>query len=203
MPKSRFIPLEVVGSQDSSPALTDVIVALYSQVLIHDLQETEDVELISYDSLWAISEEVFTLGCSIGLSNYGDITRILEQTHSDVSDILAECSVPLEKEVERAKESHATVSARFFLEVLFEPIVANEPVESDLSHQILSISFEYGCILAMSQRPAAIIVRNAFNRESVNSVSEKNINSIRDKPLEEFGEELFSAYKVDFEWKNN
>ena len=47
MPKSRFLQFEVVGSQESPPALTDVIVALYSQLLIHDLQETEDVEFIS------------------------------------------------------------------------------------------------------------------------------------------------------------
>ena len=200
MPGNRFIPLEVVGVENSSPAFTDVIVALYSQELVHAVEETEDLELISFGSLRSTSEEVFALGSSIGLSNSGEVVKILEQTHSDVSEIFEECTEPLKQEVARAKKSSVSVSARFFLDLLFDPIADGEPVESDLAHQILSISFEYGCILSINQRPAAIVVRNAFNRELERSEKEDKESSFKRKPLGDLGDELFSAYKLDFGW---
>lgn len=112
------------------------------------------------------SSSAFALGCALGLDHPGQVTLILEQTHVGESQaIISECESPLKSLISDAKESGEEIGAELFLSGLFEVLEDEEPVEANFAYNIISIGFEYGCILAQVERRAALIVRNKFNRE--------------------------------------
>jgi hypothetical protein len=122
---------------------------------------------ISFDTepIMEVSAEAFVLGCALGLEFPDRVSLILEQTHpGEVDAIIADCAGPLEERVADARESGAEIGPEVFLESLLDALEESGPVEADVAYNVISIGFEYGCILARVERRAALSVRNGFNR---------------------------------------
>ena len=199
MPPQRLIPLEPVGGEpELPPAFTDVVMALYVDGLPHDLRETEDEVLYAAAPLRDAASVVFALGCALAIERPEHIHPLLRQTHDDVDEILDECREPLAQQVAEARTSGEEVTAALFLTDLFTPLPPDDPVEEDVAHNVISIAFEYGCILATVERPAAMVVRNAHNRMRASEPDPFAPGPDPEKPLQELAAELATAYEQDF-----
>lgn len=206
----RIIPLEPVDNSndghDHGPiAFTDVVVALY----LEGLPYHEHDEEMFYDS-GPLSEAIvgsFALGCAVGVDFPSRIQQVLEQTHpGEVQHIVEECRNPLEAQVTAARSSTEPLEPEDFVDDLLEAIEKAEQADIETSQNALSVSFEYGLILAEIQRSAALVLRNAFNRSQEEAVAEfQDGPSEEDLPpgpdpfesLQELANEIVAAYEAD------
>lgn len=154
----------------------------------------------------------FVLGCAMGIDHPNLILTILEQTHpTAVGEIIDECRAPMAEQVAAAKGASEPLEPEDFLDELIEALEQGEHVDEETAHNALSMSFEYGCVLAYLERTGAIMVRNAFNRsqqEAVEafeaSVSEE-LPDLDDVPagpdpyqrVQDLAEEILEAYGAD------
>ena len=86
-----------------------------------------------------------------------------------------------------------------------------EHVDEETAHNALSMSFEYGCVLAYLERTGAIMVRNAFNRSQQEAVEAFEANVSEEPPdpddvpagpdpyqrVQDLAEEILEAYGAD------
>lgn len=66
-----------------------------------------------------------------------------------------------------AQSENIPLGAGLFLSSIFEVLEEGEPVDLEITCNILSIAFEYGCILSIVERRAGLIVRNQFDRSAL------------------------------------
>jgi hypothetical protein len=166
--------------------------------LPHDLREVEGEVLYAAGPLRTAATAVFALGCALGIEFPDFVEPVLRQTHDDVAEILDECREPLSQQVEEARASGSEVTAEVFMADLFAPLGEGEPIEDEVAYNILSIAFEYGCILASVQRAAAMVVRNAHNRATAAEPAPYAPGPSPDQKVQDLARELVAAYQKDF-----
>ncbi len=166
---NRVIPLEPVppgGGDDGDRgalAFTDVVVLLHLQAA--PSQEHGRDTLFESDPVAEAAVGAFGLGCAVGVDFPDRVLPILEQTHPGESErIAAECAEPLERQVAAARQSTETLAADDFLYDLLETLDETERVDAETAQNAVSMSFEYGLLLARVSRSAALVLRNAVNR---------------------------------------
>jgi hypothetical protein len=186
-----------------------VILALYLEGLSNeattDDSHEEEAHVYEPDALSEAVVGAFALGTAMGLEYPDRIVTIIEQTHPGDSDALIdECRGPLEEQAASLREASGPVEPEDFVDSLLEAIDQGEPVDSETALNALSMSFEYGCILAHVQRPAAIMVRNAYNRAQADTVEEfeggeSDVPSGPDplQSLQGLATEIMDAYVAD------
>ena len=206
----RIIPLELVSSDDGSDgiaAFTDVVVVFYLEGLP---QHDHDGDLF-FDSgpLSEAAVAAFALGCAMGVDFPARIEQMLEQTHPNaVEHIIAECREPLEQQADAARRSTEPLEPEDFIDDLLKALEEAEHADIETAQNALSMSFEYGLVLAHIKRSAALVLRNAFNRAQEEAVRELD----QDEPdeddvppgptapfesLQEFAAEIMAAYEAD------
>ena len=207
MPPQRIIPLEPAGEQEAPPSLTDVVMALHLEALPHDLHEVDEREpLFEAEPLRGAARAAFGLGCAVGVEFPDKVAPLLRQTHDDAAEILDECREPLAAQAAQVRASGEAVTADAFLEDLLSVVEGDEAVERDVAYNVLSIAFEYGCILAVTERSAALVVRNAESRTLAEAAAAFEAGEAAQpppapdplRPLRDFSLELVSAYETDF-----
>lgn len=163
---NRVIPLEPVppgGGDGDALAFTDVVVLLHLQAA--PSQEHGRDTLFESDPVAEAAVGAFGLGCAVGVDFPDRVFPILEQTHPGESErIAAECAEPLERQVAAARQSTETLAADDFLYDLLETLDETERVDAETAQNAVSMSFEYGLLLARVSRSAALVLRNAVNR---------------------------------------
>lgn len=163
---NRVIPLEPVppgGDDGGALAFTDVVVLLHLQAA--PSQEHGRDTLFESDPVAEAAVGAFGLGCAVGVDFPDRVFPILEQTHPGESErIAAECAEPLERQVAAARQSTETLAADDFLYDLLETLDETERVDVETAQNAVSMSFEYGLLLARVSRSAALVLRNAVNR---------------------------------------
>lgn len=165
----------------------------------------------SIQPLAEFASSAFALGCAIGVQFRDTIVPILEQTHpGEAEAIIEDCAGPLRAQILEVREEAIELNPEVFIGSVFEGLEDEEPIDLDATCNILSIAFEYGCVLAHVERGAAQVVRNSFNRrETVTSNIETSLIAVsgqtppsqeveqsRLRPIQEFAQELFSAYEA-------
>jgi hypothetical protein len=210
MPDRKFIPLENADDVEGPVTFTDVVIALHVEGLPTQLSEDDEAVF----EAGALAESVvaaFALGCAVGVEFPDRVGPILEQTHEDaVEHIIEECRGPLTELVSAAKEAAEPLQPESFIESLVDGVEQSEYADNETAHNALSMSFEYGCILAHVQRSAAILVRNAYNREQDAAVRELQAEDPDDADdddlpggpdpfhsVQEFATEVMEAYEAD------
>jgi hypothetical protein len=210
MPKRKFIPLENAEDVEGPVTFTDVVIALHIGEVPTQLSE-DDAEVFESSPLAESVIAAFALGCAVGVEFPDRIAPILEQTHAGaVEHIIEECRGPLTEQVAAAKEAAETLEPVSFIKSLVEGVEQAEYADNETAHNALSMSFEYGCILAHVQRAAAILVRNAYNREQDAAVRELQADDPDDADdddvpggpdpfhsVQEFATEVMEAYEAD------
>ena len=207
----RIIPLESRDPHDdadSGPiAFTDVVVALYLEGLPaheHDGEAFYDGGPLSEATIGS-----FALGCAVGVDFSARIEPVLEQTHPDqVEHIIEECRGPLKERVAAARSSMDPLEPEDLIDELIKALEEGESGHADIetAQNALSMSFEYGLILARVQRSAALVLRNSFNRsqeEAVEDFTEGEADE--DVPpgpdpfesLQDLAGEIMAAYEAD------
>lgn len=166
---NRVIPLEPVppgGGDDGDRgalAFTDVVVLLHLEAA--PSQEHGRDTLFESEPIAEAAVGAFGLGCAVGVDFPDRVFPILEQTHPGESErIAAECAEPLERQVAAARQSTETLAADDFLYDLLETLDETERVNAETAQNAVSMSFEYGLLLARVSRSAALVLRNAVNR---------------------------------------
>ncbi len=191
-------------------ALTDVVLALYLECLPRD--DAHDRHSYSTGPLVEAAEGAFALGCALGVEFPDRVSLILGQTHpGEVQAIIDDCTGPLQDQVVEAREAGAELEPALFMGSLFEALEENEPVEADAACNILSIAFEYGCVLAHVERRGAQLVRNSFNRRRALAAQGQAPTESAEgppppatgprpglgRPVQELAHELVGAYESD------
>ena len=166
---NRVIPLEPVppggGDEDDSGVLafTDVVVLLHLEAAPSQAHGSDT--LFESEPVAEAAVGAFGLGCAVGVDFPARVLPILEQTHPGESErIAAECAEPLERQVAAARQSTETLAADDFLYDLLETLDESERVDAETAQNAVSMSFEYGLLLARVSRSAALVLRNAVNR---------------------------------------
>jgi hypothetical protein len=183
---------------------TDVVLLLYlDQLPQHD---NEDGPHYDNQPLRRAADSVFSLGCAVGVEQPKLIKPILEQTHpGESAAIIADCASTLTEQVASARKAGATLEPELFLKPLLVELDQEPHVVSEAANNVLSISFEYGCVLASVQPKAAKLVRNDFNRRQAQLLRALEQDDTGDvplgpdphQPLQETARELVSAYQED------
>ncbi len=191
-------------------ALTDVVLALYLEGLPRD--DAHGSHSYSTGPLTEAAEGAFALGCALGVEFPDRVSLILAQTHpGEVQAIIDDCTGPLQDQVVEAREASAELEPALFMGSLFEALDEDEPVEADAACNILSIAFEYGCVLAHVERRGAQLVRNSFNRRQALAAQGRATTEATseppppamgprpslDRPVQELAQELLTAYEAD------
>lgn len=164
---NRVIPLEPVppggGDDGGALAFTDVVVLLHLDAAPSQVHGRDT--LFESDPVAEAAVGAFGLGCAVGVDFPDRVFPILEQTHPGESErIAAECAEPLERQVAAARQSTETLAADDFLYDLLETLDETERVDAETAQNAVSMSFEYGLLLARVSRSAALVLRNAVNR---------------------------------------
>lgn len=166
---NRVIPLEPVppggGDEgaDGALAFTDVVVLLHLEAAPSQAHGSDT--LFESEPIAEAAVGAFGLGCAVGVDFPARVLPILEQTHPGESErIAAECAEPLERQVAAARQSTETLAADDFLYDLLETLDESERVDAETAQNAVSMSFEYGLLLARVSRSAALVLRNAVNR---------------------------------------
>ena len=189
---------------ESALSFTDVVLVLYLDGLpAHDSGEGPH-----YDNqpLRRAADSVFALGCAVGTEQPHLVGPILEQTHPGESGVIVdECAATLTERVAHARKAEETLNPTHFLEPLLEELDQEPHVASEAASNVLSISFEYGCILASVEPRAAKLVRNDFNRRQAGLLRALEDGESAEVPLgpdphqaiQETARELVAAYQED------
>lgn len=204
----RIIPLEPItsGGEDDGPiALTDVVVALHLEGLPAHHHDGEPF----YDC-GPLSEAVvasFALGCAVGIDFPARIEPVLDQTHPGQAEhVIAECRGQLEQQAAAARQSSGPIEPEDFLDELLQALEGAEHADVESAQNALSMSFEYGLILARVQRSAAMVLRNAFNRSQQEAVVDFGDGDTDEElppgpdpfeSLQELAREIMDAYDAD------
>ena len=208
----RIIPLESRDPHDDAndvpdgpAAFTDVILALYLEGL--PSEEGEDGGP-AYES-GPLTEAVigaFSLGCALGVEFPERVQPILEQTHPEgIDPIIEECREPLAARVAASRAGSAPLEAEHFIDDLLQAINQDEYVDNNTALNSVSIGFEYGCVVARLERSAAILVRNAYNRDRRETLDDIEAGDDVEPPegpdpyqsLQELAAEIMAAYEAD------
>ena len=206
MSARKLIPLEPAGDPDDGPvAFTDVVITLYLEG-VPVLQDDDGDPVFEAGNLAESVIGAFALGCAVGVDFPEHVIPILDQTHPDaVAEIIDECREPLAERVAAARAATEPLEPESFIEDLIEAIDQGPHANGDTAQNALSMSFEYGCILAHLERPAAIVVRNAYNRdqeESLEEIQEGESQELPEGPdpfhsVQELAAEVMTAYEAD------
>ena len=144
--------------------LTDVVLSFYLEEL-PSRQEADGSLLYDLEPLLEAGAGAFVLGCALGIEAPDTVASVLEQTHpGEVAAIVEDCTAPLVASVEEAQGSG-----------------------TEMGPHVLSIAFEYGCILATVERRAALVVRNGFNRHAADGPT-----------IQETARRILAAYEADY-----
>lgn len=217
---NRVIPLEPVpsggGDEGGALAFTDVVVLLHLEAA--PSQEQGRDTLFESEPVAEAAVGAFGLGCAVGADFPDRVLPILEQTHPGESErIAAECAEPLERQVAAARQSTETLAADDFLYDLLETLDETERVDAETAQNAVSMSFEYGLLLARVSRPAALVLRNAVNRSMEDAMRATPPEAEDDAPspdapapapegeesappfesLQELAAEMMAAYEAD------
>ena len=180
-------------------AFTDVVLAWQLEELPY--QEVSGAVHYDANEVMEAASAAFALGCALGLDSLDRVPLILEQTHpGEVQEIITECTGPLTELAAEAQESGEEMGAELFLGGLFEVLEEDEPVEAGIAYNIISIGFEYGCILAHAERRAAMLVRNNFNRELATVTSTQAEQAAGPEPfqtLQEIAHQMLEDYESE------
>ena len=122
-----------------------------------------------------------------------------------MDEIIAECRVALSEQVAEAKAAGQPLESDDFVDSLVEALEQGDHVDMETAQNALSMSLEYGLVLAHVERPAAIVVRNAFNRDQEEAVGEFEAGDSADMPagpspympLQDLAREIVTAYEAD------
>lgn len=181
------------------------MIALY----LEGLPTAEDEEGLPVFESGPLGESVigaFGLGCAVGIEYPDRIMPILRQTHEDdLNEVVEDCRTALLERIDEAKEAMEPIDAESFVAAIVDSIEEKPFCDSDTAQNALSMSFEYGCILASVARGAAMVVRNEVNRsqqERVEDFEDGLDNDAPDNPeafqsLQEFATEVMAAYEAD------
>ncbi len=192
-------------SPETPVPFTDVVLLLYLDELPQH-QDTAAEPHYEAESLRRAATGAFALGCAAGIEHPYLVKPILEQTHAGESDaIVAECTGTLTEQVAHARQASTPLEPSLFLEPLLEGMVEEPHVPSDAACHILSIGFEYGCILAVVEPRAARLVRNGFNRRQAETLRalEAGESAVAPlgldphQPIQQAARELVAAYRKD------
>ena len=210
---SRVIPLEPVppggrdGDNDGPLAFTDVVVLLHLENAPSHEQGGD--AFFESESLTEAAVGAFGLGCAVGADFPARISPILEQTHpGEVERIVAECAEPLERQVAAARQATEALAPEDFLHELLETLEESEQADAETAQNAVSMSFEYGLLLARVSRSAAIVLRNAVNRSTEDAMRAASGDGGESAPaadegeppfesLQELAAEMMSAYEAD------
>ena len=148
----------------------------------------------------------FALGCAVGIKYPTHVHNIIEQTHQGVVDeVIDECQESLSIHVAEAKLSANPLEAEIFITPLIDALDGGPYVDVETAQNALSMRFEYGCILALAERGAAIVVRYEYNRSQDTALEEFELGESGEAPegpdpfqsLQEFATEVVEAYEAD------
>ena len=190
---------------DERATFTDVVIALYLEGLPDSLDENDGLVFES----GPLAESVigaFALGCAVGVEYPTHVRGILEQTHEGVVDeVIAECRESLSERVGEAKAAAEPLEAESFIATLVDGLDGGPFTDVETAQNALSMSFEYGCVLAFAERGAAIVVRNEYNRSQDKALDEFEEGHTEEAPegpdpfhsLQEFATEVMEAYEAD------
>lgn len=226
---NRVIPLEPVppgggrdGGDDGPLAFTDVVVLLHLENAPSHTRGGDS--FFESEALAEAAVAAFGLGCAVGVDFPARIPKILEQTHpGEVEGIVAECAEPLKRQVAAARQATEALSPEDFLHDLLETLEESEHADSETAQNAVSMSFEYGLLLANASRSAALVLRNALNRSTADAMraasaageseegepsapgdappSPSAPSAMEDEPpfesLQELAAEMMSAYEAD------
>jgi len=173
LPPRKFIPLDAIEDIDDEPiAFTDVVIALYLEGLSSDMDEHQD-EVFESAPLAEAVIGAFCLGCAIGIEYPERLLPILTQTHEDeIDEIINECRESLTQRIDEAKAAAEPLEAESFIVAMTDGLDERPYTSAETAQSVLSMSFEYGCVLAHIERGAAIVVRNEFNRSEEAAMEE-------------------------------
>ena len=202
----RIIPLHVSEefNEEDSLAFTDVIVVLYLEGLPFHTHESED-----YYESGPLTEAVigsFALGCAVGIDFQKKIPLVLQQTHpNEIEYIIANCTSALDEQIKHAKDTMQVLEPEDFVDELLKALEDSENIDTETAQNAISMSFEYGLIMAHSHRSAALVLRNAFDRsqaEALKDFEEENDDELPPGPdpyqtLQSVGAEIMEAYESD------
>ncbi|MEX2598538.1 MAG: hypothetical protein WD533_02670 [Dehalococcoidia bacterium] len=186
-------------------AFTDVILALYLEGLPSHSHD-DDEEVFDAAPLSDAVVGAFALGCAIGLEYPDRVRAILEQTHPGaVDEIIEECKAPLSAQITEARNATEALEPEDFVEPLVEALGQGDHADADSAQNALSMSFEYGLIVAHMERGTAMVVRNAFNRDQETSVESYEAGDSAEMPagpdpyqsLQDLAKEIVTAYEAD------
>ena len=173
-------------------AFTDVVLAWQLEDLPY--REAGDAAYYDPNELAEAASAAFAFGCALGLDFPDRLLPILEQTHPGEADAIV--ADPLQELAAEAAGSAEEVGAELFLGSLFDALDDTEPVEAATAYNVISIGFEYGCILARVERRAAMLVRNNFNRElAAVAQARQPSGQAQFQPLQELAREMLSTYE--------
>ena len=219
---NRVIPLESVppgggdNGGDGPLAFTDVVVLLHLENAASHTRGRDS--FFESDALAEAAVAAFGLGCAVGVDFPARILPILEQTHpGEVERIVAECAEPLERQVAAARQATEALAPEDFLHDLLETLEESEHADAETAQNAVSMSFEYGLLLANASRSAALVLRNALNRATADALraasgdgdsdDEREADSISTpsdmeaeppfESLQELAAEMVSAYEAD------
>ena len=148
----------------------------------------------------------FGLGCAVGIEFPEKVQPILAQTHEDqVGEIVEACRGSLLERIEEARTAAEPIDAESFIGAIVDGIEERPFSDSETAQNALSMSFEYGCILAHVARGAAIVVRNEVNRSQQEQLEDFEEGLEPEAPegpdpfhtLQQFAAEVMSAYEAD------
>lgn len=181
------------------------MIALYLEGLPESLDE-DDGLVFESGPLADTVIGAFALGCAIGVEYPMRVHSIIEQTHEGVVDeVIAECQESLSSHVQEAKAAAEPLEAESFIAALIDGLDGGPYADVETAQNALSMSFEYGCILAFAERGAAIVVRNEYNRSQDAALEEFEEGQAEEAPegpdpfhtLQEFATEVMEAYEAD------
>jgi hypothetical protein len=211
LPPIKYIQLDAAEEVDDEPlAFTDVVIALYLDGLPSDTDE-DDEDIFESAPLAEAVIGAFCLGCAIGIEYPERLLPILSQTHEDeLDEIIDECKKSLVQCIDEAKAAAEPIEAESFIVAMTDGLDELPYASAETAQSVLSMSFEYGCVLAHVERGAAIVVRNEFNRSEEAAMSEIADGDEDEEDdaqphegaepfhsLQEFAAEIIAAYEAD------
>ena len=107
-----------------------------------------------------------------------------------------------------ARQATEALAPEDFLHELLETLEESEHADAETAQNAVSMSFEYGLLLARVSRSAAIVLRNAVNRSTEDAMRAASGDGWESAPAAEEGEppfeslqelaaEMMSAYEAD------
>ena len=201
------------GHTEQNIPLTDVVLMLYLEEIAQEESTVSGAPAYEANAVKRSANGAFSMGCATGIAFPDLVHSILAQTHpkEDPVALIEECKEPLLEQIVEARTANEEIGAGLFLESLFDAMEEDEYMEAQATYNVLSISFEYGCILASVDRRAALLTRNDFNRkqkelvESIMTGQEPHqvLGTDPSRPIQDTTKELIAAYLSDFGFKES